>query len=258
MYEVPCLDQFGNTISNLFQWDVDQKINIVVEGSPDGYLKNAPEVHFSNIGRKDALIVRSTVKNNSIITASVPNILLQDAYPLLVYVYLTDKTDVSSQKTILYSEIPVRKRPKPSDHLYVENITRIKAEDIKREIEKSTNDARTNAINSINSTKDAAIASVNKTKTDAVKVITDTKNAAVATVNNKRDEFIDAGNQLVATATQIKNNTQKKYEDTFNVANSTQQTIENNVNIMIAQNGLTSKVVNDGNGNVTLSILINN
>lgn len=257
MYEVPCLDQNGNSINNFFQWDIDQKITIVVEGLPDGYLKNAPEVHFSNIGRKDALIVRSTVEDNKIITASVPNLLLQDSYPLLVYVYLTDKTDVSSQKTILYSEIPVRKRPKPNDYLYVENIERITAEKIKDEIEASTNAARTNAINSINSTKDAAIAAVSKTKDDAIKTTTDTKDAAIETVNGKRDEFIETGNQLVATATKIKNNTQKKYEDTVSIADSTQQTIENNINVMIKQNGLSTMAVNDGQGNVTLAIFVN-
>ena len=135
MYEVPCLDLNGDTINKFYQWDIDQKIVINLEGCDVNYLKNAPEVHFCNSSRKEALVVRSTVSNHDTITVDVPNILLQEAYPLLVYVYLTDANDSSSQKTILYSEIPVRKRAKPSDYLYVENITRVTAEMIKKEIE---------------------------------------------------------------------------------------------------------------------------
>ena len=135
MYEVPCLDLNGDTINRFYQWDIDQKIVINLEGCDINYLKNAPEVHFCNSSRKEALVVRSTVSNHDTITVDVPNILLQEACPLLVYVYLTDANDSSSQKTILYSEIPVRKRAKPSDYLYVENITRVTAEMIKKEIE---------------------------------------------------------------------------------------------------------------------------
>ena len=133
MYEVPCLDLNGDTINRFYQWDIDQKIVINLEGCDERYLQNPPEVHFSNSSRKEALVVRSTVSNNDTITVDVPNILLQEAYPLLVYVYLTDANDSSSQKTILYSEIPVRKRAMPSDYLYVENIARITAEMIKKE-----------------------------------------------------------------------------------------------------------------------------
>lgn len=60
--------------------------------------------------------------------------MLQEYYPLLIYVYLTDSKDVSSQKTIIKIEIPIRKRAVPSDYEYVENIERITAEQIKQEI----------------------------------------------------------------------------------------------------------------------------
>lgn len=274
MYEVPCLDLNGDTINRFYQWDIDQKIVINLEGCNKRYLQNPPEVHFSNSSRKEALVVRSTVKYSGddvavqddsvatmragdIIIADIPNILLQEPYPLLVYVYLTDADDSSSQKTILYSEIPVRKRAKPSDYLYVENITRITAEMIKKEIESSTETARTNAINEINNVKTESIATVTDTRDTAVNTITQTKTNAVSTVDEAKEGFITTGNGLVNTATEIKNNTQKTYDDAVSVANKTQQTIETNINTLITKNGVYLKTVNDGSGNANLAILVN-
>lgn len=274
MYEVPCLNLNGDTINRFYQWDIDQKIVIDLNGCDERYLQNPPEVHFSNSSRKEALVVRSTVKYSGddvvvqddsvatmhagdIIIADVPNIILQEPYPLLVYVYLTDADDSSSQKTILYSEIPVRKRAKPSDYLYVENITRITAEMIKKEIEVSTETARTNAINEINDVKTKSIATVTDTRDTAVNTITQTKNDAVSTVDEAKEGFITTGNGLVNTATEIKNNTQKTYDNAVSVANKTQQTIETNINTLITKNGVYLKTVNDGNGNANLAILVN-
>lgn len=235
MYEVPCLDLNGDTINKFYQWDIDQKIVINLEGCDVNYLKNAPEVHFCNSSRKEALVVRSTVSNHDTITVDVPNILLQEAYPLLVYVYLTDADDSSSQKTILYSEIPVRKRAKPSDYLYVENITRVTAEMIKKEIEQTTLNART----------------------DAIAAITSTKENDCTEVDNKKAEFITTGTGLVQAANEIKNNTQATYNNAVSVANRTQTTIETHMNDLMLRNGLSLKTVNDGNGNVNLAVVIN-
>ena len=235
MYEVPCLDLNGDTINKFYQWDIDQKIVINLEGCDVNYLKNAPEVHFCNSSRKEALVVRSTVSNHDTITVDVPNILLQEAYPLLVYVYLTDANDSSSQKTILYSEIPVRKRAKPSDYLYVENITRVTAEMIKKEIEQTTLNART----------------------DAIAAITSTKENDCTEVDNKKAEFITTGTGLVQAANEIKNNTQVTYNNAVSVANRTQTTIETHMNDIMLRHGLSLKTVNDGNGNVKLAVVIN-
>lgn len=260
MYEVPCLDLNGDTINRFYQWDIDQKIVIDLNGCDERYLQNPPEVHFSNSSRKEALVVRSTVKysgEGDIIIADIPNILLQEPYPLLVYVYLTDADDSSSQKTILYSEIPVRKRAKPSDYLYVENITRITAEMIKKEIESSTETARTNAINEINDIKTKSITTVADTRDTAVNTITQTKTNAVSAVDEAKEGLITTGNGLVNTATEIKNNTQNTYDNAVSVANNTQQTIETNINTLITKNVVYLKTVNDGNGNANLAILVN-
>ena len=158
------------------------------------------------------------------ITVSVPNILLQEPYPLLVYVYLTDSDDVSSQRTVLYTEIPIRKRAKPHDYMYVENITRITANLIKDELEARVSQTSQNAINEIDTNKES---------------------------------FIATGNALVATATEIKDNTQKIYNNTVAVANNTKSAIEKNINNLITNNGLSLKATDDGNGNVTIAILVN-
>lgn len=148
MYEITCLDTDGNPIEYLTQWDSDQKIVIVIDGCDRDYLAIAPEVHFSNSSRKDeALVVRSTVTNNDTITANIPNVLLQEPYPLFVYVYIADNSDdnLCPQKTILSTEIPIRKRAKPSDYSYVENIKRFTANQIKKEVKKELIDEINNA-----------------------------------------------------------------------------------------------------------------
>lgn len=134
MFGVGCFDTHDNPIDHYTQWDVDQKLKIVVYDADDNLLKNAPYVHFANVKSTEALVVRSTVEGTDTIVVDVPNSLLQESWPLLVYVYLNDNLDAHSQKTIIKIEIPVHKRVKPSDYEYVENIERITAEVIKQEV----------------------------------------------------------------------------------------------------------------------------
>lgn len=156
MYEITCLDSYGNMISNFVQWDVNQKVSIVAVGFDYEVFSLAPQVHFANSKSKTALVVQSEVEGN-VITAKVPNVLLQESLPLFVYVYLED-TRVSEiiedpetgevkvikpQRTILQTEIPIRKRQKPSDYEYVENIERITADAIKKEISEEISNGHT-------------------------------------------------------------------------------------------------------------------
>ena len=134
MFGVGCFDTHDNPIDHYTQWDVDQKLKIVVYDADDNLLKNAPYVHFANVKSTEALVVRSTVEGTDTIIVEIPNSLLQESWPLLVYVYLNDSLDAHSQKTIIKIEIPVHKRVKPSDYEYVENIERITAEVIKQEV----------------------------------------------------------------------------------------------------------------------------
>ena len=134
MFGVECFDTHDEPISHYTQWDINQTLKIVLYGMDDGYMKNAPYVHFANSQSYEALVVRSTLQGDNTIIVDIPNVLLQEPWPLLVYIYLNDSTDASSQKTIVKLDIPVQKRVKPSDYEYVENIDRITAEVIKQEI----------------------------------------------------------------------------------------------------------------------------
>lgn len=134
MFGVGCFDTHDNPIDHYTQWDIDQKLKIVVYDVDSSLLKNAPYIHFANVKSTEALVVRSTVEGTDTIVVDVPNSLLQESWPLLVYVYLNDNLDAHSQKTIIKIEIPVHKRAKPSDYEYVENIERITAEVIKQEV----------------------------------------------------------------------------------------------------------------------------
>lgn len=82
-------------------------------------LSKVPEVHFCNDNSDLAYVVNSTLNSdNTSITAKVPNKLLEESLPLYCYIYLTDSTDETSMKTIVYVELPVKKRKKPDDYHY--------------------------------------------------------------------------------------------------------------------------------------------
>lgn len=135
MFEnIDVLDVYGNKLEYLTQWDVDQTIRITLDDINDGYIKIAPKVHFANVKRDKALVVRSRIYDDNVIEVDVPNLILTEPYLIYVYIYVTDNNDVSSQKTIVKFTIPIHKRPQPSNYNYVENIERITAEKIKEEL----------------------------------------------------------------------------------------------------------------------------
>lgn len=139
VYEAICYDLNGQTIDYFTQWDTNQKIVIRLEGCGDDYhiesgeLQTVPEVHFTNIKRDTALAVKATLDGNDIVV-DVPNLILEEPYPVLIYVWYTNKEYPNSQSTIARTEIAVRQKNKPHDYYYVENITTVTAEAIKQEV----------------------------------------------------------------------------------------------------------------------------
>lgn len=131
------LDTYGNTIYNLTQWDVNQKLIVSV----DQTVTIAPKVHFCNQKSEKALVVESTLSDNKII-ADIPNILLQEPYRITAYVYLETDIENSSWKTIQTIEIPVRKRPKPDDYEYVDNVKIVYLSEIIKIVEALNQDVR--------------------------------------------------------------------------------------------------------------------
>ena len=232
-------------------------------------------------------------RNVGTIVADVPNSLLEEPYPLLIYVYLTDSDDVSSQRTILYGELPVRKRAKPSDYRYVENITPVTYKMIKDELEEA----------------------IKNTCKDAEENIVNTKNTAISVINEKEQGYIYAGEMLVgygigyedaanrteenaeylngaligygnepqedsarwllyqvrgaassaitdiedtaSTATALIKSTASDAKTKIEtVASETKTYIENDISTKIVDNGVEMKTADDGNGNITMSIAI--
>lgn len=128
MFDVTCLDAYGNVVTNLTQWDTDQSLIIT-----DSDLTVAPEFHFCNKNSKEALKVSSTIKDEKI-TVKIPNILLQEGVTIIAYMYAY--TSTTSGKTLTTIRIPVRPRPKPSDYKYVENIEYVSAVALEQSIAK--------------------------------------------------------------------------------------------------------------------------
>ena len=103
MYDVICKDADGNIITHLTQWDMGQSLVIKDTG-----LTVAPFFHFYNQNSTEALVVTSTLENDTI-TVAVPNILLQEGMPIIACLYSYSSN--TSGKTLATVKIPVRPRP---------------------------------------------------------------------------------------------------------------------------------------------------
>lgn len=99
-------------MSYLTQWD--KNLTLIVKGAETSPV---PDFHFSNKKSKTALVVKPTVSSGSM-SAKIPNVLLQDALPIIVDMYyqLSDGT----YKTRYTTLIPVIPKSRPSDYEYVE------------------------------------------------------------------------------------------------------------------------------------------
>ena len=176
------LDTYGNTIYNLTQWDVNQKLIVSV----DQTVTIAPKVHFCNQKSEKALVVESTLSDNKIV-ADIPNILLQEPYRITAYVYLETDIENSSWKTIQTIEIPVRKRPKPDDYEYVENVHVIYLSEMIKTVERLEQDVRNAEFVRV-SNENTRIETANKAVSDA--------NNATVRANNASDRANDLINDL--------------------------------------------------------------
>lgn len=123
MLNAICYDQYGNQIQYFTQWDVNQKLHIDVCGYefPDGVI---PTIHFSNKNSELCYGVKSVLDDNGRYVVSVPNLLLKEPYNINIYIFIKDgdMNSGGSGKTLKLVELPVRKRIKPSDYEYVDNV----------------------------------------------------------------------------------------------------------------------------------------
>lgn len=125
MFDCTLLDKYGDTVTNFTQWDLNQTLYIEEHG-----FTTPPQFHFCNKNSEKALVVQSSIVDN-VLEVVVPNSLLVEPYPIIVYVYLTEN---ESSKTVEYVQIPVRQRPQPDSFEYKDNIDIIDVQELANEI----------------------------------------------------------------------------------------------------------------------------
>ena len=105
------MDSDGEIIDHFTQWDRNKDVYIDA-----GDISVEPVFHFANKNSKTALGVQSELVNGKF-KARVPNILLQEALPINIWVYVSND-DFS--ETIYTYYVSVIERLKPPDYIYEE------------------------------------------------------------------------------------------------------------------------------------------
>lgn len=94
--------------NELYQWDLNRQVLL---NGPE--LADATEVHFCNRTDDCSLVVEVKDEGYGIRYAEIPNILLQDTYPIRVYAYCDCYTKIEQL-------FKIKPRTKPSDYTYTE------------------------------------------------------------------------------------------------------------------------------------------
>ena len=101
-----------NGRKTFYQWDLNQKLILTdIEGALD--------VHFWQEGQSEALVVEPTTEEG-LSLVDVPNILLQNALPLKIYIWRKDIGAWTAHQQIFQ----VLEREKPADYVYTETETK--------------------------------------------------------------------------------------------------------------------------------------
>lgn len=127
MLNTKCFDNKGNIIRFLTQWDLNVGLFIKKSEFPDTFKEedfNEIEFHFCNKNSSESFILSKELITllEEEIKIFVPNILLQESLPVILYICdITHppQTDVG-RRVFLSLELPVRPRPKPQDYVYEE------------------------------------------------------------------------------------------------------------------------------------------
>lgn len=104
-------------VDPVYQWDVNQVLQITGLSVP-----SVPEIHYTNSSMNRAIVESSTMSMDGVITANIPNSLLQKPYKILAYVCVYEGTKFRSLYKI---EIPVKARNKPSDYTIEDGVGEI-------------------------------------------------------------------------------------------------------------------------------------
>lgn len=139
---------------------------------------------------------------------------------------------------------------------FVETIERITEQQIEEEILNEVKQIRTDANSKIKKIKDSAIDEIESIKVDGVDKITDIRDKHLDySAGEKRDMILKlADTGIRKDLKQIDSDTSVIYERITHVAPDTEVKIEKNIRTMIANNGFSIDIENDGNGNVTATM----
>ena len=96
------------TVESLYQWDKDQVLKIRGLSLPA-----VPEIHFTNAAMDKAIVRQASMDAAGVITADIPNSLLQKPYKVKAYVCIYSG---STFETLYKVEIPVVARAMPADY----------------------------------------------------------------------------------------------------------------------------------------------
>lgn len=131
------LDIYKNPLYTLYQWDVNQFVNIV------GINPEMPaSVQFWRAGQTEAFVVESTVSGNTV-TAAIPNELLREPGELVVYIWQdTGSGEQKGGRTETYFNIPIKERAQPSDYIYDDNVEYISVKTVIEDAKEATTAAQ--------------------------------------------------------------------------------------------------------------------
>ena len=131
------LDIYKNPLYTLYQWDVNQFVNVV------GINPDMPvSVQFWRAGQTEAFVVESTVSGNTA-TAAIPNELLREPGELVIYIW--QDTGVGEQKggrTETFFNVPIKERAQPSDYIYDDNVEYISVKTVIEDAQNATTAAQ--------------------------------------------------------------------------------------------------------------------
>ena len=131
------LDIYKNPLYTLYQWDVNQFVNVV------GINPEMPvSVQFWRAGQTEAFVVESTVSGNTV-TAAIPNELLRDTGELVIYIWQDTGTgEQKGGRTETFFNVPIKERAQPSDYIYDDNVEYISVKTVIEDAKKATTAAQ--------------------------------------------------------------------------------------------------------------------
>lgn len=97
------------TVNDLFQWDANRILEIYGLTLP-----SLPEIHFANARMSKAIVKQASSYENGVIKVRIPNILLETAIPITVYICGYEGNEFISWYSLA---INVKPRQKPEDYI---------------------------------------------------------------------------------------------------------------------------------------------